>query len=72
MERNEIKKALYRQKPKAFRHGNTKGGNLLYITMIEQEGNVESLELRFSIPKVESEGFLVEMEAKHLIRWLEV
>ena len=73
MELNEIKKALYRQKPKAFRNGNTKGGNLLYITLIDQPNDdINRLELRFSVPVIEAENFEDKMDAKLLIRWLQV
>lgn len=67
MEINEIKKALYRQKPKATIVFIRK--NVAYYKTELSDG----IKLRFEIP-VEDMGdadFFPEMEAKFLIRWVQ-
>jgi len=70
MERNDIKKALYKQNPKAqFEY--IRKGNAYYNTVVE---NAESgsVFVKFEIP-VDDMGdadFGVEMESKLLQRWI--
>ena len=71
MDLNTIKKELYKQKPIAYRHGNTKGGNLLYVSFINIS-DTHREELKFSIPKIEAEGFEDEISAQLLIRWIKL
>lgn len=65
MEKNEIKKALYRQKPEAqFKF--IRGGKAYYYSDLEEE------RIQFEIP-VSDMGdatFGPSMEAKLLIRWI--
>ncbi len=75
MEKNEIKKDIYKQKPKAdFKF--LRKGVMHYTSFLnykEEEGYYTAVPLRFEIP-VEDMGeadFYPEMEAKLLIRWLE-
>jgi hypothetical protein len=65
MERNDIKKQLYREKPIANYVMSTDNGLVLYRTKV---GNVSVL---FKIPYKESVGFEKEMPAQLLIRWME-
>jgi hypothetical protein len=65
MEKNEIKKELYRTKPTAY-FQSYQGGLLYYKTL--------GVEYHFSIP-VEDTGtapFLPEMPAQQLNRWLQL
>ena len=70
MEKNEIKKALYKQKPTAdFQY--IRKGKAYYSTTIE-DAELGSVFVQFEIP-VEDMGdadFLVNMEAKLLQRWI--
>jgi hypothetical protein len=65
MEKNEIKKALYRQKPLAT-FSKIRKGNAYYVAEIENK------KLLFEIPIVDmgDADFLPYMEAKLLIRWV--
>lgn len=67
MERNKIKKALYRQKPIATLVKVTKGCAYYVASIVEDDA------LIFKIPVVDmgDAEFLIMMDAKHLIRWLE-
>jgi hypothetical protein len=70
MEKNEIKKALYKQNPKAQLERIRKG-NAYYSTTIMGEDSVVTL-VTFEIP-VDDMGdadFFAEMESKHLQRWI--
>jgi len=65
MEKNEIKKALYKTKPLAS-FTKIKNGNAYYVASIEDEA------IFFEIP-VNDMGdaeFLMLMDAKLLIRWI--
>ncbi len=66
MELNEIKKALYRQKPIAKKMFE-KDGNYVYRTYLE-----DGTELTFIVPisDMGDAKFEYEMDAKLLIRWL--
>lgn len=64
MEVNEIKKALYRQKPIAKLQNKNKE-SLDYTTKLKDGYNC-----LFRIPNKEAENFKEEMDAKLLIRWL--
>lgn len=68
MNKNEIKKALYRQKPLAS-FTKIKDGCAFYLANI-----VEKDALIFKIPVVDmgDAEFLLLMDAKLLIRWLQV
>lgn len=66
MERNEVKKALYKQKPLAdllF----VKDGNAVYQTFLE-----DSTRIVFEVPVSDmgDASFYVSMDAKLLIRWI--
>ena len=70
MNKNEIKKALYKQKPMA-QFGLIRIGVAYYSTMV-LDGNSEPVYINFEIP-VEDMGdadFEAEMEAKLLNRWI--
>ena len=70
MEKNEIKKALYKQNPKAVLDYIRKG-KAYYNTTVE-DVNEGSVFIKFEIP-VEDMGdadFGVEMESKLLQRWI--
>ena len=75
MEKNEIKKALYKQKPMALK-GYNEGNAVVYSTEIEIDGSEE--EVIFKIPNEElldADGnhiFGDEEPAQLLIRWLVV
>tara|TARA_R110002074_G_scaffold324599_1_gene494944 strand:- start:1022 stop:1222 length:201 start_codon:yes stop_codon:yes gene_type:complete len=64
MELNEIKKALYKQKPIAKLQQKS-AGYLNYTTKLEN-----GFYCLFVIPNKEAENFEEEMDAKLLIRWL--
>ncbi len=69
MEKNEIKKELYKQKPKAYLDF-IRLGNAYYICSIDNEG--EEYKVRFEVP-VDDMGdadFHYEMDAKLLIRYI--
>lgn len=70
MEKNEIKKALYKVNPKAELMNVTKE-RLFYITKIKV-GDEEKM-IRFFIPlgDIEDAKFEWLMDAKLLIRWLQ-
>lgn len=69
MNKNEIKKALYRQKPNASTF-NIDRSPVIYVAFIEHNDKKERIV--FHVPKEESKDFTVHMEAHLLIRWLEV
>jgi hypothetical protein len=69
MEKNEIKKALYKQNPKAeFKF--IRKGVAHYLTIIELD--YEPVEIRFEVPVIDmgDADFEYYMEAKYLIRWI--
>lgn len=70
MEKNEIKKALYKSNPKAELLNVTKE-RLFYVTKVKIED--EEKMVRFFIPlgDIEDAKFEWLMDAKHLIRWLQ-
>ena len=65
MEKNEIKKALYKQKPQA-RFTMIRKGNAHYYA------DLEEMRVHFEIPVSDmgDADFLIEMDAKLLIRWI--
>lgn len=73
MEKNEIKKALYKQKPIA-EFGYDNGSHAVYSAEVVIDGSEE--EIRFEIPKAElldeddNNIFGKEEPAQLLIRWL--
>ena len=70
MEKNEIKKALYKQNPIA-KLDYIRKGKAYYSTIIE-DAELGSVFVQFEIP-VEDMGdadFLVNMESKYLQRWI--
>lgn len=65
MEKNELKKLLYTEKPLA-KLNYIRKGHAYYST------KVNDIEIQFDIP-VEDMGdadFFIQMEGKHLIRWI--
>ena len=69
MEKNEVKKALYKQNPKAeFKF--IRKGVAYYLTVIENEN--EPVQINFEIPVVDmgDADFESTMDAKLLIRWI--
>ena len=69
MEKNEIKKALYKQNPKAeFKF--IRKEVAYYLTIIESES--EPVEIRFEVPVSDmgDADFESTMDAKLLIRWI--
>jgi hypothetical protein len=70
MDRNEIKKALYKQNPKAeFKF--IRKGSAYYLTVIESD-KYEPIEINFEVPVVDmgDADFEIFMDAKYLIRWI--
>lgn len=65
MEITEIKKLLYKEKPKAFLQ-HIRKGNAYY------QANVNDLTINFEIPVIDmgDADFFNEMDAKLLIRWI--
>lgn len=66
MNKNEIKKALYRERPRAEYKGLKKQG-LLYECELKN-----GTKIKFLIPDIEARGFYSFMPAQLLIRWLEI
>lgn len=70
METNEIKKTLYKEKPKAILIGKEKDSNL--ETIFTYKSKLSSgKKILFRIPEEEAEGFEKQMESQLLIRWME-
>tara|TARA_R110000796_G_scaffold159388_1_gene276161 strand:- start:1078 stop:1305 length:228 start_codon:yes stop_codon:yes gene_type:complete len=73
MEKNEIKKALYKEKPIAKKLESSTKEIYKYSTMIgDYDYKIPLTEIFFDVP-VSDMGdatFEKEMEAKHLIRWI--
>jgi hypothetical protein len=72
MERNELKKALYKQNPMAT-FQNIKNGVAYYNTYVRiGEPILENYQIKFEIPvnDMGEANFEREMEAKYLIRWI--
>ena len=69
MEKNEIKKALYKQNPKAEFKFIRKGVSY-YSAIIESES--EPVEIRFEVPVSDmgDADFEYLMNSKYLIRWI--
>lgn len=71
MEKNDIKKALYKEKPVAKLVEKLENGDLIYQTILENKYTVN-----FIVPKeetVDADGkylFEDEMDAKLMIRWI--
>ncbi len=72
MELNEIKKALYRQKPNALL--NRIYLNVMYYDAVIDEGTDIARDVHFEVPvnDIGNATFEVQMDAKLLIRWLVV
>jgi hypothetical protein len=66
MEKNEIKKALYRQKPTA-KLSMIRKSVAYYSTVLE---NSEVLQFEIPVSDMGDADLLLEMEGKLLIRWL--
>lgn len=75
MDKNEIKKALYIQEPKANMLY-IKNGLIHYTTIVQEKSDDDvdyrSIPVNFQVPlnDVGSALFDKVMEAKHLIRWI--
>jgi len=74
MEKNEIKKALYKQNPIA-KLDYIRKGNAYYYTYVNKhfdDGTFESHDVRFEIPinDMGDADFGAEMESKLLQRWI--
>lgn len=65
MEKNEMKKWLYKNKPEA-RLTKIKNGKAIYITMVDGENTV----IEIPVEDMKIGEFHLEMEAQLLIRWL--
>lgn len=70
MELNEIKKALYKEKPTAVRFGETNEESfisnvIMYKAQLEDIGKIY-----FYVPKSEAVNFKDEEPAQLLIRWI--
>lgn len=70
MEINDVKKALYKEKPKAILIGKEKDRNL-EIKLTYKSKLKSGKKILFKVPEDESEGFEKEMESQLLIRWME-
>lgn len=71
MEKNEIKKRLYKEKPAAHLEYIRKG-MVHYVTLLDSENGIDSEPVRFEVP-VEDMGdadFFPSMNAHLLIRYL--
>lgn len=67
MKLNEIKKALYKEKPVAYLDASkSEHSDISYYTAVT--GSNE--QIYFEVPKHESEGFAETMQAQLLIRWI--
>lgn len=71
MEKNEIKKALYKQNPRAELMNVTKE-RIFYIAKIQVEDQEKVLRFFIPLGDIEDAKFEWLMDAKLLIRWLEV
>lgn len=71
MEKNEIKKALYKEKPLAELDFIRKG-IAYYTTVIKSDDGLDSQHVRFEVPVVDmgDADFFPTMNAHHLIRYL--
>lgn len=67
---NDIKKALYKTKPKAMKMSRTPT-DTTYQCSIKIEDKRVVYEATFTIPNNEAEGFEPLMDAQLLIRWLD-
>lgn len=70
MEKNEVKKSLYRENPKAWLVNITKDG-ILYRTDIWKDSEVTRVSFLIPGTDIQDAKFNLEMPAKHLIRWLQ-
>lgn len=71
MEKNEIKKEIYKQQPKAF-FWYCRKGVLYYSSSIERvSSNNQKINFEIPVSDIGDADFLPEMEAKLLIRWLQ-
>ena len=66
MDKNEIKKSLYKQKPTAYAYGIDAKDNCCYHTSLD-----DGTSITFTIPPNECEDFEDEMPAQLLIRWID-
>ena len=66
MKDNDIKKELYKQKPRASMYGVDKDNNACYQTSLE-----DGTSITFTVPSAESENFEDDMPAQLLIRWID-
>lgn len=71
MTHTEIKKALYKNKPKAMLT-HIRNGIAYYHAFIEMELSGNSVEVKFEVPcgDMGEADFLPMMQAQYLIRWL--
>ena len=75
MTKNEIKKILYKQNPKA-KFSYIRKGIVYYNTIISTENTEEKLsesyQISFEIPVIDmgDADFFQEMDGKYLIRWI--
>jgi len=70
MEKNEIKKALYRQKPNALLN-RIYQGVLYYDSVIDEDTDI-ARDVHFEVPvnDIGDATFEIQMDAKLLIRWI--
>ena len=68
---NEIKKALYRQKPAAYRQLDELNGDWCYYTTVVGLDN-KPLDVHFIVPRIDMGDAMFgnEMPAQLLIRWI--
>jgi len=71
MEKNEVKKVLYRVKPKAVLESEKTKDTYVYASTFESEGTGYSLTFSVPISDMGDAKFEKEMDAHLLIRWMD-
>ncbi len=70
MDLNDVKKALYKQKPMAKLLYVRKGDVLYQCTLTNNEDEFENIHFNIPVSDMGDSDFLPEMEAKLLARWI--
>lgn len=70
MDLNDVKKALYKQKPLAKLLYVRKGDVLYQCSLTNDEGELENIRFNVPVSDMGDSDFLPEMEAKLLARWI--
>lgn len=70
MTQTEIKKSLYKEKPKAVKLS-TASGFVWYETRVKITDRFEPKRITFKIPEHEAQGFNQTEQSQLLIRWMQ-